>query len=278
MLLVPEMEALEEAQGSMPWPDHRCLTCGGTKTFRWRNPENYSEFVDWECDCKQQCALHAYLLHCGIQKAYQQLSWRDVEVDPRAVTIVRNYIDQAEPCVRAGLGLILHGDQGTGKTLLATLLLKHVLGLGIDGYFVPFPLMVELFTEGWRDAEKAAWFRKRIENVQVLVLDDIGKEHMQKIKTTEGDETTLRAFATSVVGRTFDAVIRHRVAAAKPTIITTNFDLDELRQSYGSNIFSLLSERSIDFRFEGENYRLTKAPPRLTEEMLAGATRPVVLA
>ncbi len=277
-LLEHEIERLEETYGPMPDPRHTCITCGGNQTFRWRAPGDPTNFIDYACNCMEQCALYIYLLHCGIDKAYQQLAWQDVEAEPGAVEEVQLYVDEAPHFVRSGLGLILYGEQGTGKTLLSTLLLKHVLSLGIEGYFVPFPLMIDLFTEGWRDNEKASWFRRRVENSQLLVLDDVGKEHMQKtmVKTSDGD--VLRSFSTSVTGRVFDAVIRHRVAAAKPTILTTNFDLDKLQESYGSNVFSLLSERSMHYRFTGANFRTTRQPERFRQEVRNKLTRPIVLA
>lgn len=253
----------------LPTPDN-CVTCRGQKTFRWR--DEAGEVAEYQCACKDQWAIFITLLHCGIEKAYQQLRWADVQAEPEAVAKVQHYMAHASSYVNAGCGLIFHGEMGTGKTMLSTLLLKNLVGKGYDGYFTNFGEMVSRFTEGYHDIEHRAWFRRRIENAKVLVIDEIGRETMQKRQ--EGGE--LKSFATSVVGSTFDMVLRHRVAAALPTVITTNRDLRELTESYGTNIFSLLSERSSTHRFVGADFRPIHRE-RFLDEIDLGLTRPVTI-
>ncbi len=265
------MERLREEYPDLATPA-RCITCRGEGAFKWRSKADSTTYMTYVCNCIEQWALHVYLLHCGIDLSYQRLSWQDCEAEPAAVDLVQRYLEHADDYVSAGCGLVLHGEMGAGKTMLASLLLKSLIAKGIDGYFVPFWRMIEQFTAGWRDEDQRAWFRRRVENAGVLVLDDVGKEYMQK----RVDGGSLKDFATTVVGSTFDAVLRHRVAASKPTIITTNFDLVELRQSYGSNIFSLLEERSAAHRFTGESYR-AKSRMRFNDEIDAGLRRPVVI-
>lgn len=273
LLLNPELADLVQMNPGLPLPTN-CITCRGEKTFRYRAPDDYEGIAEYECNCNEQWALHVYLLHCGIEKTYQRLSWRDVDAEPGAVMRARDYADLADIYVDAGFNMIFHGQMGAGKTLLAVLVLKHLLGLGIEGYFVPFQRMVRHATEGWRDPERAQWFRRRIENVSVLVLDDVGKEHTSK---EVGEDGKRREVSTSVTEKTFDAVLRHRVAASKPTILTTNLDLDQLKASYGTNVFSLLEERASTYRFVGENFR-TRQRERVNFEMDNRLTRPIVLA
>jgi len=72
-----------------------------------------------------------------------------------------------------------------------------------------------------------------------------------------------------------DEVLRHRVANSLPTIITTNLSMDDLTRNYGSNVMSLLHERSTTYRFTGDDFR-DQARYRLDDEVRQGLTRPVV--
>lgn len=284
-LLDPELARLREARPGLRTPD-TCVTCEGAKRFRWHPLDDPVGIDDYECWCTEQWKLHVYFLHSGVELAYQRLSWQDVEAEAGAVEKVRDYINGAKAYVNAGAGLVFYGETGTGKTMLSTLLLKNLLARGHDGFFVNFGEMVSLFTAGWHNREERIWFRRRVENAKVLVIDEVGREITNKVLVTDEsiknakkrkEKGVYKDFATSAVGSTFDLVLRHRVAASLPTIITTNLDMDALTQSYGTNIFSLLGERSFSHRFSGENFRLEKHKDRFRDEIRQGLTRPVVV-
>lgn len=257
-LLDPEAARLRK-QDPSGWHDpHRtCKTCRKKGTFLGPDGEQ------WECNCIEQWALHRFLLNAGVGTSYQRVSWDDVtDQVPQAVQqAVLEYALEAERYVSAGIGLILHGDSGTGKTLLLTLLLKRLLELGYDGYFTQFNDLLDSYTAGWRDAEESEWFTKRVRNAGILVVDDIGKE-------SKGRE--------NVTSPLFDMVIRHRVANDKPTLITTNYSMDELRAGYGGAVMSLLAESCLDYRVTGTDYRET-ARQRTLEDLRQGIVRPLVL-
>jgi DNA replication protein DnaC len=67
-------------------------------------------------------------------------------------------------------------------------------------------------------------------NVQVLILDDIGKEHRT---------------ATGWAENQFDAVLRARFNAGLPTIVTTNVPLKDWGSVYGEAMGSFAHEAFI---------------------------------
>lgn len=240
LLRDPEMERLRSS-GLTHWRDpDQCLTCGGAKQFKGRDGEMV------ECDCLAQWRLYHWLLNAGVNTEYQRLSWDDMtSVNRAAQEAVLGYVEALEYNVRTGRGLILwSGDTGTGKTLLASVLLKTVMVKGYDGYFTQFNEMIDTFTAGWRDETERAWFIKRIRNAPILVVDDIGKE-------SKGRSNSVDAM--------FDMVMRHRVASGLPTIITTNLTPDNLKSGYGRFINSLLSEQCEYIEVPGSDYRDRKA-------------------
>jgi DNA replication protein DnaC len=238
-------------------PHQSCLTC--KKTGEFLGPQGQTK-----CNCVDQWLLHCCLLNAGIGLAYQRLTWEDVDGIPGTIIkVVQDYAFEAEKYVDYGIGMILRGYTGTGKTLLATLLLKQVIGVGVDGYFTQFNELLDSYTATWRDEAERRWYTKRIRNAGVLVIDDIGKEH-------KGRE--------QVTGSMFDDVIRHRVAAMKPTIITTNYTMEEVQTGYGGpGIMGLLAERSRDYEVTGTNYRVGKLIERNLREAEQDIRRPIAL-
>jgi DNA replication protein DnaC len=217
-----------------------CLTCGGAKVFKAPGG------VETECDCVAQWILYHWMLNAGINNEYQRLSWDDMEaVDGTALMTVLEYADNLEYNLRIGRGLILWAaSPGTGKTLLASALLKKILANGYDGYFTQFNEMLDIFTAGWRDEAERAWFIRRVRNTPILVVDDIGKEHKGRMEVAES---------------MFDMVMRHRVASGLPTIITTNLTPDDIKAGYGMFVMSLLSEQCEQVEVPGTDYRDKKA-------------------
>lgn len=259
---------------SLPTTPEGCKTCGGHGTFRWWD-DGRRQVLTYVCPCRDQWILQHFLQNAGIKRGYQTLGWDDLlgHTEQGAIETIADYLDHADGYVRSGIGLILHGARGTGKTSLAALLLKRLLAEhGYDGYMTTFGEMLSTLMGGFDDPEQRKWFHRRVRNVQILVIDDLGLEHKQRRRTEQGS----RKHSTPLAESTIDDVLRHRASSLKPTIITTNLDLDQVQQDYGPNVLSLLEESSIAYRFVGVDYR-REANLRRREEAQQGMQRPVVV-
>lgn len=287
---------------NLPKSPDQCITCKGKKTFKWYmyaakehydediSIENldrgYMDIVDFECPCENQWVLNRYLHHCGIGINYQRLMWIDLAVGlPKAV---REYKNNAESYLDNGLGITLVGTMGTGKSMIANLLLKDFIAIGYDGYFTTFAGLLEKFRSGFTSQEEKAWFFRRIRNAKILIIDDIGKEQQQAIfrgkdatnaarddREINSDASIIHT-ATAFAEAQLDEIVRYRVSQALPTLMTTNYSLDLLSQKYGDNIVSLMTETNEVVEFQGKDFRdLAKEKRKL--EARAGLTRPIVL-
>lgn len=259
----PEWERLRKQYPTL-WsdPNKTCLTCNKRGVFKERSEGG--QVTESECNCIEQWRMHCSMLNSGIGLRYQRVSWTDaVGVAPGVMDEVFQYFDQAEANISTGTGLTLWSEnKGTGKTLMAALLLKGLLSRGYDGYFTQFNEMLDAHTDGWRDKDERAWFTKTIRNAGVLVVDDMGREYKGR---------------SEVVEAMFDSVIRARVAASRPTIITTNYTPDQMLQGYGGNILSLLSEVNIEVHVPGRDFR-PQARQRLMQDRADGiVTYPITV-
>ena len=151
-----------------------------------------------------------------------------------------------------GLGLLLIGEPGHGKTTLACTVLQELLrttprevlgyagtGLTRPGFFTDYPKLLRVQQKSWDEEsdDPDKWLIDSVYgeapshmNVKVLILDDLGKEYRT---------------ASGWAENTFDAILRARFNAGLPTIITTNNSLQKWGNMYGKAMESFAHEAFI---------------------------------
>lgn len=248
-------------------PKDTCLTClkRDSNTYRWYADDaanrRTEEVVTYECDCRDQWLMHLWFLNAGIPMNYQRLGWDDIKTVPQhIVEQVMGYALQAARNIATGRNLILWSkDPGTGKTLFLALLCKFLMANGFQAHFSQFNDVIDLFTSTWRDKDEREHWTRRVRNVDVLAMDDMGKENKGRI---------------DVVEDMVDRIIRARVSDAAPTIITSNRSPQEIQQGYGVYAMSLLSESADFIEIPGTDYRPVRRELSRQEAEL-GLARPI---
>lgn len=250
-------------------PEKTCLTCNFQRTghhgYRWyaEGSRDTASVVDYRCDCVTQYQLHRWMLHAGIGLNYQRLSWDDaLDMGDDALNAALDYAVNADYHISCGNNMCLWSpDLGTGKTYLASMLAKRMLSGGSDVYFATFTGILDLYSSSWRSDEERALFNQRVLSAEVLFIDDLGREHPGRAGVAES---------------MLDHVLRGRISACLPTVLTTNLTPD-LFTSYGDNLVSLLSERMITVEVGGTDKRPMMSA-RVVQEHALQLTRPIVLA
>lgn len=165
-----------------------------------------------------------------------------------------------------GVGLLLYGPPGLGKTTLACVVLQDLIWkinpengpdvLKLKGgslpvamtpvYYTTYPEMVAFVKKGFEDpsiGDKIEGLYGRatddLLNVRVLVLDDLGKEYQ-----------------TDFTDATIDEVVRSRYDRGLPTIITTNVPLRKWGTQYGSAMGSFANEAFWEIPMTGRDRRV----------------------
>lgn len=131
-----------------------------------------------------------------------------------------------------GKNLVLHGDVGTGKTHMSWELARR--------YLARVPARVEILTS----SQMVRSFRgdscdptiDRLQSAHLLVLDDVGASAL-----------------TPWVDDALFAVIDHRYAWRRPTVVTTN--LSDLRVALGERMASRLAQDAIAVPVVGADRR-----------------------
>lgn len=240
-------------------PHEFCPTCRKEGTYFWRG-------VEHPCDCLRQLQLCKHYSAAGIGDTYQRLDWADLnlpeEDEAALLPKVLKYLEHHDRYIHRGVGLLLYGTIGSGKTLVTNLVLKELVKLGYACFATTFADTIEAFTSTWGSAAKdnKAWFAAKFKHSQVLLLDDLGRELMTR---------------TNLAQSTFDMILRARVQDGRPTLITTNCQPGELKTGYGAQVLSLITEQSMSYGFTGTDFR-PHAQRRNQEEIEAGEMRPIV--
>lgn len=227
-----------------------CPTCQDTGTFKWWGDENV-------CDCITQRRLNRLYSHAGIEMKYQRLDWDDFILTPDQLAPIRSYIDGVDGHMNHGTGFFISGTVGTGKTFIATMILKALILKDYTCFFQMFSQTIESYTDSWGDSEKKEAFAERFLRSKVLCLDDLGREMPNKVAPAA-----------------LDYILRTRNQCLRPSIVTTNLTPQQIQSRYGAQILSLLMEQSIGVHLTGLDFR-PRAHERGENEKRQGELRPI---
>ncbi len=160
---------------------------------------------------------------------------------------IKEYYDNYNP-YQTSKGLYLHGNFGTGKTFIVASLfneLKNKFGITTEIIYVP-----ELLRNLKENFDEIGDKINYLENVDLLLLDDIGAE---KVTEWGRDE---------IIG----TILQTRMNNAMPTFFTSNLNITELEKvmSITNNSIDVIKAKRIiervsyltdDIELLGNNYR-----------------------
>lgn len=122
--------------------------------------------------------------------------------------------------------LILAGPYGTGKTSLAvSVIQKRITEHGERALFTNVNTLFEEIKALFGRENESSQLLQRVMNVPLLVLDDLGAER-----------------ATEWVQSNLYNILNYRLTNNKPTIVTTNLDMEELTERLGARTVERLKK------------------------------------
>lgn len=181
---------------------------------------------------------------------YRDIGWddfREVNAGAReAKNTCRTFADNFPAIVCEGTNLVLHGGVGTGKTMLASLVVRTVAEFGFSALHTK---AVKLFrrvkeTYGPASTEKTSEAIAALVSPDLLVIDELGVQRYSE------DEALI-----------LNEVIDDRHDFGRPTILVTNLDLDELKSLLGPRVYSrIFSGNSKAVHFWWYDFRTGDSP------------------
>jgi len=166
----------------------------------------------------------------------------------RALAVCRKYADKWPQVSKHGTWIALIGGCGTGKGHLAAAIANEVMEKHLATVlFIKFYELACQIRDSWaRGAEeREAEILEKVRKVDLLILDEIGVQ-----------------FDTDAERRILYSVVDWRYEYKRPTIFTTNLDLEELERLAGERIVDRLYDHESGNRvivFNWDSYR--RKPP-----------------
>lgn len=134
--------------------------------------------------------------------------------------------------------LWLCGNSGTGKTMLACLIVRECGGFFCKSYQIADEIDD---TRSFSSKESKSGLIYRYSNYKLLVIDEVGKFQNGK---TEID------FLFRILNERYEREL--------PTVIITNMTKHDLRDYIGKPLYDRFVENCISIEFWGESYRIQK--------------------
>ena len=143
---------------------------------------------------------------------------------------------------------VFYGRSGQGKTFTAVAIARQYAKQGRSSFVIRLAEAQELMMEHrkliqsfYTPAGKERDVEKRVAyltEADLLVLDDLGVE--PRTANTEADLLN---------------IVDTRILSGKTTIITTNFDMESLKERYGGRFFDRIDRNFVRFNFSSEGSR-----------------------
>lgn len=141
--------------------------------------------------------------------------------------------------------LLFIGNTGLGKTFLSNCIAKEILSSGKTVLYQTAPIMLDNIIDYRFGKSDLSEFYNNIINVDLLIIDDLGAE-------------ALNSFKHSELFNIINSRLLFQNNHITKTIISTNFNMNNLMDTYNERIFSRIASYYNVCRFFGEDIRLSK--------------------
>jgi DNA replication protein DnaC len=266
---VPEVRRIPEAGVKVAGSQAEiCPLCDGTgwKTVSATGAGKGIDRRVTRCDCQLRARNQTLLAAARIPKRYEHCELNSYTTDfpgahaslAKAHLVAARFVEEYDP--RAGTGLLIIGNIGTGKTHLAVGIVKElILNRGIPGLFYDYRELLKEIQNSYNAAVQTTELDvlRPVFETDVLVLDELGA-----VKPTEW------------VWDTVSLILNTRYNNNRTTIITTNFEdqpagatngslsaaraasrAETLGDRIGERMRSRLHEMCRVIKMDGEDFR-----------------------
>jgi len=217
--------------------------------------------ADPGCRCRAMMLMYEAAAAANVPAKFWEVKTADFgagqEHNPVVQDLKRKWLQlifEVENTVQKIPLIVVSGPNGTGKTMMASILLKSAATTrGISPQYILFNQLIALH---YSKDDNRNEILERLHACDLLVIDEFGKEYTKTNQFGEVDTTSSIANYAKFVA---ENTLKIRSDASLTTVIITNDTIDELKSKYGGpgrSIDSILDASStvtlchtgIDFR------------------------------
>lgn len=203
-----------------------------------------------KCSCVIKFNEEHKIIQANIPKKFKELTRKDLDrtfisQNKDVMAQIASYNENLKEMLELGKGLFLQGENGAGKSFLATLILRKALEQGYSGYFILQRDLINAAFAALYDNDVRDDLEKVICEIDFLIIDEIDKMFIDS-----GEK----------VQNLLEGLLKKRSYANKPLVVTSNKAMHQLGATLGNTIVSMFEEDLIEITFTG-NYR-----PKLNQQ------------
>jgi DNA replication protein DnaC len=202
---------------------------------------------DYPKDWEEKFYLYALYLRSNLPRVYWDLDMKDFKGDKDLLKLVKKYIDNLEEALKWGQGFIFYGDYGTGKTSLACMIGKEAIKKDFSVKFISMSKILDMIKDSFDSYETKDRLDTTIERVEILILDDLGKEYFG-----------VRKQLAPMLSLKLDSLFRERINRNRITVVTTNLGSKAIKETYGDSVWSVLNGACKPYEVKGFDFRAIK--------------------
>ena len=214
---------------------------------------DYSGRLEKRVKNKERLVFCRVAYEACIPQDFWNVKEKDVALNKKIFkTVVKQYVKNLTLSLNKGYGLLITGNNGSGKTMFLSYILKQAILKNRFVYYTTAPKLENDLKKGWSNSEYA--FRlERMMSSDFVAIDELGKEAEEKTKDN---------YMTSQAERFF----KQRFDDGFPTLLASNRSLQELFDIYGESFASIIDGRYKVVGLASEDFR-KQLGIKMNEEM-----------
>ena len=192
------------------------------------------------CDCMKKFDYYLLLSEHGIEKEFWDLEFKDWKGDEVARSFAEKYVERIKNFLLEGIGLVFCGPNGTGKTMLMSVIFKEALKKNYSVHSITFSEILELLS--WNSYPLLNTFKEK----DFFGIDEFNLEN------------SFSKFDPNLAFK-FTSLVRFRRRNLLPTFVTTNLSELNFKKMIGSTLTSLFIATCKFVSVEGPDFRVEQS-------------------
>lgn len=153
------------------------------------------------------------------------------------------YLEKINENFANNRGLYFYGSNGTGKTFMSCLVLREAYRHRFTARRITFAEYCKKYTKSWgaKSADEREMYESELyefKAAEFLLLEEIGK-----------------GVENSTTIPILEDLLRYREDKGYPTLFATNLRIEQVKELYGSSIYSLITGHCIPVKMEEKDRR-----------------------